>query len=307
MSSAPVNPSDYGAWRQANPSQTFPMPIGNEGSGVVIGSGGGVYAGSLVGKTVGVLAAQAKDQGTYQEYITLPATAVFPMKDVPVEDVASFFVNPVTAYAIYDISKTRKSKAVVHTAAASQLGQMLVKLCKMQGDMVPINVVRRQDQADILKAIDPSVPVVVQANSNWETQLTDLIKEYKCSVAFDAVAGELTGTIVGCMPPKSITYVYGGLSGQGVGNVPVMDLIYKHKKVEGFLVVNWINFKDPIGALLRMSRALKIVNQGLKPGGWATSQFKDCTLADMKDRFNTMMGPGGSFTGQKLRIMLNKD
>eukprot|EP00656_Telonema_subtile_P017788 TRINITY_DN19593_c0_g1_i1.p1 TRINITY_DN19593_c0_g1~~TRINITY_DN19593_c0_g1_i1.p1 ORF type:complete len:211 (-),score=60.26 TRINITY_DN19593_c0_g1_i1:234-866(-) len=203
--------------------------------------------------------------------------------------------------------KRNNSPAFVHTAAASQLGQMLVKLCRQQGDLTVINVVRRKEQAALLKEIDSEAVTVCQADDDWEAQLQALIRAHKCTVAFDAISGEMTGTLVQLLPPNSTTYVYGGLSGNPVGNVATMDLIYRSKKVEGFLLTNWINPKDLMGALFRLRRAAALVNPGLRAGGWATSQFKDCSLEEMKESLEEMMGPGGSFTGQKLRIRMNSN
>lgn len=304
MVAAPVNPSDFGGWKRADPAGTYPLSIGKEGAGVVVASGGGVYAGSLVGKTVGVVAVPGmKDQGTYQEYITVnPVQGVFPISGVLAEDAASFFVNPYTAVAITEYVKKNKSRSFVHTAAASQLGQMLVQLCKQQGDLTVINVVRRKEQAAMLKELDSDAAIVCQADSDWQQQLKALIKQHDCTVAFDAISGEMTGTLMSLMPARSTTYVYGGLSGSPMGNVETMDLIYRGKKVQGFLLTDWINIKDLLGAFFRLRRASALVNPGLKPGGWATSQFKDCSMEEMKEQLEGMMGPNGSFTGQKLRI-----
>merc|ERR1712166_1731582 len=209
MAAAPINPSDYGGWKRANPTAAYPISIGNEGSGVVVASGGGVPARGMVGKTGGVVAVGLNNQGTYQEYMAVSAmNNVFPIPDVAAEDAASFFVNPYTAVAITEYVKRKKSRSFVHTAASSQLGQMLVKLCAQQGDLIVINVVRRQEQVKMLKDLDGSTPVVCQADPAWEEQLRKLIETHDCTVAFDAISGQMSGTIMRQMPPRSTLYVW---------------------------------------------------------------------------------------------------
>ena len=155
----------------------------------------------------------------------------------------------------------------------------------------------------MLKDLDASTPVVCQADPAWEEQLRKLIETHDCTVAFDAISGQMSGTIMRQMPPRSTLYVYGGLSKEPMGNVETMDLIYRGKRVEGFLLPDWINMKDFVGALRRLRRAAALVNPGLKEGGWATSQFKDCSMEEMQQDFMSMYN--GSFTGQKLRMRMH--
>ena len=154
----PVNPSDYGKWKGKPGPPPKPVAMGLEGSGTVVASGGGVMAGSMVGKRIG-FTNPAKGQGSYSEYVTVSALQCFPMPDeVPLEDACSFFVNPFTAYAIVDTARSRGSPGLVLTAAASQLGQMLVKLCKEERYPI-VCVVRREAQAETLRALGAEVGV----------------------------------------------------------------------------------------------------------------------------------------------------
>ena len=140
--------------------------MGNEGCGTVVASGGGLTAlFASVGTKVGV-ANIGKGQGSYSEYITVKAAeACFPMPDsLDVAAAASFFVNPYTVVGILDTTTQIGSPGLVHTAAASQVGQMLVKLCKQR--KVPlINVVRREAQAEKLRSLGAEHIVVAGRRS----------------------------------------------------------------------------------------------------------------------------------------------
>uniref|UniRef100_A0A0G4FIV1 Enoyl reductase (ER) domain-containing protein n=1 Tax=Chromera velia CCMP2878 TaxID=1169474 RepID=A0A0G4FIV1_9ALVE len=294
VSAAPVNPSDYGVWITSEGGRA----IGNEGSGVVVASGGGFVARRMVGKTVGFV---AQETGSYGEYSVVDALkGCFPLSSAPVEDCASFFVNPFTVIAmIHTAQKIHKTNVFIHTAAASQLGQMMVKLCKTM-DVKVVNLVRRREQVKLLKDLGAEI-VVCQEDSDWEEQLKNLISKMKIKVAFDCIGGKMSGQLVSMLPPKSTTYVYGGLAKEPVGGVPIVDLIYRKKQVKGFLLTHWLLDGGILGTLSRVRFALKLVDDGLKKGGWAESQFVDCRPEEMQKEFLKMWN-GGGFTGAKLRI-----
>merc|ERR1712203_403865 len=204
-----------------------------------------------------------------------------------------------------DTAQARGTRAFVHTAAASQLGQMIVKLAPAQG-MAVVNVVRREEQAAMLRALGAEY-VVVQTEG-WEDRLKTIVKELEVTVAFDCVAGDQTGKIVSLLPAGSTTFVYGGLSEQPVAGLPVLDLIYHSKKVEGWLLPRWLMGGGKIQTVRRISAASSTVNAGLGEGGWAESQFEDCTLEEMFPRLCAMRAQRGSggFTGRKLRIRMDQ-
>ena len=152
--------------------------------------------------------------------------------EVPLEDACSFFVNPFTAYAIVDTARSRGSPGLVLTAAASQLGQMLVKLCKEERYPI-VCVVRREAQAETLRALGAEHVVVTAGGEAKE--LKEVIAQLGITVAFDAVAGPMTAALLAALPNKSTVYVFGRLSGEPA-HCPPLDLIYFEKKVEGFLV-----------------------------------------------------------------------
>ena len=238
---APVNPSDYGKFKSSGHGATdatfAKVPMGNEGSGVVIASGGGIMANGLVGKSVGFV--NLKKQGSWSEYVTASAlTAVFPLPaELPVEDAASFYVNPFTAVAIIDTVRSRGANAFVHTGAASQLGQMIAKYTTTSAkDMTVLHVVRREEQAATLRALGAQHILVTAGDpSSWKGELKKQIAALKITTAFDCIAGEMTQTLVDALPKGSTTFVYGRLSGEAARVAP-LDLIYFNKKLQGLCV-----------------------------------------------------------------------
>lgn len=300
MVAAPVNPSDYGEWRRAQLDPEKPFYLGKEGSGVVVASGGGMKANGLVGSKVGICG--MKDGGSYQEYVCVDAMkSAFPLPDdVPVEDAASFFVNPYTAVGIVATAREAGSPGFVHTAAASQLGQMLVKLCKQEA-MTLINVVRRSEQADTLKALGAE-HIIDSSKETWKEDLKKLIKELNITCAFDAIAGDNTGAMLDALPNGSTCFVYGGLSEKPVGGISPMDLIYRKKKVEGFLLTSYLFGASGgiVGMGMRVNNMSKTVNPGLA-NGWSASQFVDVTPENWWSKFLELR-TGAGFTNQKLRI-----
>jgi NADPH:quinone reductase-like Zn-dependent oxidoreductase len=338
VSAAPINPSDYGEWWTRDeagadeppaaaaaggaegaaappPSPPRgPKPIGKEGSGVVVASGGGMMNSLRVGTKVG-FTNLGRGQGSYSEYVTVSAMmGAFALPDVAdVADAASFFVNPYTACGIVDTVEKLGGKGLVHTAAASQLGQMLVKLCKTKG-VALINVVRRDEQAAALRAIGAEHVVVTggagpaaDEERRWKRELGALVERLGVFVAFDAIAGETSGALLAALPPKKgVCFVYGGLSAQPVGGIDPMDLIYRRKRLEGWLLPNWLSDGGQARMLMRVRAATAEVNAGLADaaGGWSRSRFIDTPLDEAWPTFLDMYqknGAGG-FTDRKLRI-----
>lgn len=304
---AAINPSDYGSWYRCQPDHC-PLAMGSEGCGVVVASGGGLstYASGIkVGSKVGFVNLKNK-QGAYSEYVVADVIGgVFAMPDdLPVEDAASFFVNPYTAIAILDTAKRQGAKTLVHTAAASQLGQMIVKLAPSEGVEI-INVVRREEQAELLKGIGAKHVVVSGGDGDadaWKKDLKSKVEELGASVAFDAVAGDSTGDMLDALPKNGTVFLYGGLAGRA-GNLNPMDLIYREKKVEGFLLTRWIQGGGMVGTVPRMLSASSKVNAGLKEGGWSSSQFLDTTMESAHADLVKLIE--NTSTGQKLRIRIN--
>jgi len=290
VAAAPINPSDHGTWMRP-PNQDYPLPLGIEGSGTVVASGGGIMASRLLGKKVAVFG------GTYAEYTVSDAMRVFVLpQELPVEDGCAFLVNPFTVVGIVDTVKQQGGKALIHTAAASQLGQMMVKYCKAEG-VTLVNVVRRREQAELLRSLGAE-HIVSTGDDDWQDQLAKLIQDLGIKFAFDALAGDMSGKLLTMLPPGSSVYVYGRLSNEPLGNVKPLDLIYRGKKLQGFLTTNWLMKGGALQAIRRGMRTSKLVGKHLK--GIFASDFKDTTLADMHSDYCRLIDSG--LTGTKVRV-----
>lgn len=249
VEAAPINPSDLGlllgpadlatmtaSGSPERPELTFAIPpnrlraiasrvgqslaVGNEGAGTVIEAGDG--AKDLIGRRVGMLGG-----AMYADYRKLRLRDAVPLPDgASAADGASMFVNPLTALGFVETAKAEGHTAIVHTAAASNLGQMLQKICLADG--IPlINIVRSPEQADILRAIG-ATHVVNSRDADFRAQLVAAITETGATVAFDATGGGTLGSdIVAAMEAAAVArmteysrygsttfkqlYLYGGL------------------------------------------------------------------------------------------------
>jgi NADPH:quinone reductase-like Zn-dependent oxidoreductase len=169
-----------------------PMPVGNEGAGTVIAAG--ASAQHLMGKTVAALGG-----GMYAQYRTVKAADCLVLPDgTSAADGASAFVNPLTALGMVETMRMEGHTALVHTAAASNLGQMLNKLCLKDG-VALVNVVRSPAQAAILRELGAE-HVVDSSAPTFMDDLTNAIASTGATLAFDAIGGgPLCGQILSCM------------------------------------------------------------------------------------------------------------
>ncbi|MFD1766984.1 zinc-binding dehydrogenase [Sphingorhabdus buctiana] len=175
------------------------LPIGNEGCGVVVAAGAAPEAQALMGKTVALIGGEI-----YAQYRCLAAQMCMPLPDgTAPEDGASCFVNPLTSLGFVETMKLEGYKAIVHAAAASNLGQMLVKICKADG--IPlINIVRSQAQVDLLKGIGAEI-VLNSNDDDFVEKLTAAIAETEAFLGFDPIGGgKLSGQILGAMEAAAV-------------------------------------------------------------------------------------------------------
>jgi NADPH2:quinone reductase len=251
IDAAPINPSDLGLLLAAadvsraistgpadSPVVTAPiapqvmpglaarvgesMPVGNEGCGVVVAAGSAPDAQALLGRTVAIIGG-----ATYGEYRSVPAVSCLVLPDgTDPADGASCFVNPLTALSMVETMRIEGHTALVHTAAASNLGQMLVKICLADG--VPlVNIVRRPEQAELLRSLGAE-HVCDSSAPTFTADLTAALVATGATLAFDATGGgRLAGQILGCMEAAANAtateysrygstvhkqvYIYGGL------------------------------------------------------------------------------------------------
>ncbi len=198
------------------------MPVGNEGAGVVVAAGSSETAQALLGKTVALIGG-----AMYAQYRCMPTKQclVLPEGVTPAQG-ASCFVNPLTALGMVETMRREGHLALVHTAAASSLGQMLNRVCLKDG--IPlVNIVRKPEQAVLLR--DQGARHVCDSSApGFLAELTQALVETGATLAFDATGGgPLAGQILNCMEAAlnrtateysrygSIThkqvYIYGGL------------------------------------------------------------------------------------------------
>lgn len=199
------------------------LPVGNEGAGVVVAAGSSEAAQALLGKTVA-----AAGGGFYAQYRKAPAAACMIVPEgTSAEEGASSYVNPLTALGMVGTLKREGYQGLVHTAAASNLGQMLVKLCAADG--IPlVNIVRSDAQAQLLRDLGAEHVVDMTAD-DFMPKLVEAIAATQAFLAFDAVGGgKLAGQILAAMEQAALktqkvdgpygsrqmkqVYVYGGLS-----------------------------------------------------------------------------------------------
>jgi hypothetical protein len=198
------------------------LPVGNEGAGFVVAAGDSPAAQALMGKLVAVMGG-----GMYAQYRCLPAMMCMPLlEEHTAKDGASCFVNPLTALCFLETMRAEGHKAIVHTAAASNLGQMLNHICQADGvDLV--NIVRRPEQAEILEKIGAKY-ICDSSSDSFAADLTDAIHATGATLAFDATGGgDLASKILSAMEAAAArtpgaysiygsihhkqVYLYGGL------------------------------------------------------------------------------------------------
>jgi NADPH:quinone reductase-like Zn-dependent oxidoreductase len=176
------------------------MPVGTEGSGVVVAAGESPEAQALLGRRVGFLGG-----ATYAEYCLASPRMCLPLPEgAAVVDAASSFVNPLTALGMVETMRREGHTALVHTAAASNLGQMLNRICLADGVGL-VNVVRRPEQAALLRA-QGAVHVYDSSEPTFEADLVEALRQTGATLAFDAVGGgRLAGQLLNAMEAAIVT------------------------------------------------------------------------------------------------------
>jgi NADPH:quinone reductase len=160
-----------------------PLPVGNEAAGTVVAAGPSPAAQALVGKLVGIAGG-----GMYAQYRAIDASTCLVLPDgATAKDGASSFVNPLTALGMLETMRREGHSALVHTAAASNLGQMLVKLCLSDGVQL-VNIVRKPDQEKLLRSLG-AVHVCNSSLPSFSADLVDALTATSATIAFDATGG----------------------------------------------------------------------------------------------------------------------
>src|SRR5262245_25250489 len=209
MRAAPINPNDLmfldGAYEVKKPLGTL---AGFEGSGTVVASGGGAIARYMLGRDVACAAGDG--DGTWAEYVCVDAMRCAPLgKGIDPLQGAMLLTNPMTATVLLETAQRAGYRAFVQNAAAGALGRMLVRLCARER-LALVNVVRRREQAEALRAIGAD-HVVVTAEPGAAAELRALCDRLAVRFAFDAVGGESTGQLAGAIGKGGRLLVYGML------------------------------------------------------------------------------------------------
>ena len=338
VDAAPINPSDLGTLlasadvskayneeragqrvlRAPIPAQQLaglqarldrPQSVGNEGAGLVIGAGESPVAQALLGRTVAVLAG-----GMFAQYRCVAAAACLPLPDaVTARAGASCFVNPLTALGMVETMKLEGHRALVHTAAASNLGQMLQRLCLSDG-IALVNIVRSAAQTACLRALGAR-HVCNSSDSDFVDQLTDAVAETHATLTFDAIAGgRLASSILTAMERAAArdaspadrygstvhkqVYLYGALD----NSATILDRTYGMAwGVGGWLMPNFLaRIGAQRSAALRERVAREITTT------FASDYTAELSLAEALDA-DTVRRYQRKATGEKYLISPHKD
>jgi NADPH2:quinone reductase len=217
IEASPLNPSDHGllfgaadmnaavaSGTNARPIVTAPippnamksmagrldqsLPVGNEGAGVVVEAGSSDTARGLMGKRVAMLGG-----AMYSQYRTMRADQCLVLpQGASSADGAAAFVNPMTVLGMIDTTRLEGHSAIVHTVAASNLGQMLHRLCAAE-NMKLVNIVRSDEQESLLRGMGAAY-VCNSRSADFAEQLAEAVAATGATIAFDAIGG---GTLAG--------------------------------------------------------------------------------------------------------------
>ncbi len=282
---APVNPSDLMTIRGVYTKvPKLPFTPGYEGVGIVEKAGPGLLGTLLRGKRVAFLSG---DGGTWAEHALLPARQVVPIsKEVPDEQAASFFVNPVTAYALVcKILKVPAGQSLVISAAGSTLGRMVIRLGKKLG-LRTIASVRRPEVADELRQLGASETIVGDP-ATIESQIASLTRGEGIKYAIDCVGGQTGSAIIRSLGPKGRLIVYGTMSGEPL-QFSSRILMGKGSSVEGF----WLgNFMTSLNLFEKIS-LVRTVGKLMKEGVLASEEGKTFPLTDIASAIRESERPG---------------
>lgn len=158
------------------------LPVGNEGAGTVVAAGEGEAAQALMGQRVACVPGSA-----YSQYCLADAGMCLPLGEISSEDGASAFVNPMTALGFVETARMEGQGAIIHTAAASNLGQMLVKICQ-EDDIPLVNIVRKAEHVDLLSGLG-ATHIVNSSDDDFMAQLCGAIDATGAYLGFDPIGG----------------------------------------------------------------------------------------------------------------------
>ena len=282
-----------------------PQQVGNEGAGIVVAAGDSDYAQSLMGKRVAAMGG-----GMYGEYRLVNAMMVLPLKDEhTAKDGASCFVNPLTALSFLETMRLEDHKAIVHTAAASNLGQILNRICQADGVDL-INIVRRQEQVDILKSMGAKY-IINSSSDSYMPDLINAIHETGATLGFDATGGgQLASDILTAMEQAAARTpgaysIYGSVAHKQVylyGGLDVSPTTLTRGYGMAWGVGGWLlpNFLSKAGMETAMRLRKRVANELTTT--FASHYTDEISLSEALDA-DTMKRYNAKKTGEKFLIV----
>jgi NADPH2:quinone reductase len=285
------------------------LPVGNEGAGTVVAAGTSTEAQSLLGRTVAVAGGSM-----YSQYRTTSVSSCLVLPpNTSAKEGASSFVNPLTALGMIETMRREGHRGLVHTAAASNLGQMLVKLC-LEEDVPLVAIVRKPEQVELLRSIG-AVHVCDSSSPSFMADLIDALTATSATIAFDATGGgRLASNILTAMEAAANAsareysrygstvhkqvYIYGGLDTSPTTLTRNFGFAWG---IGGWLLTPFLGSIEPE----TFSRLRSRVTEGLKTT-FASSYTDEVSLAGLLDPL-VLSRTKKQATGEKYLVVPNAD
>jgi NADPH:quinone reductase-like Zn-dependent oxidoreductase len=290
MLASPVNPSDLMTVRGVyGVHPPLPASAGFEGVGIVQASGGGWLGRLFQGRRVVVL---NRGGGNWAEQVVVPAKQVIPVaRDLPVEQAAMFFVNPAAAYVMTRVLlRVPPGAWVLQTAAGSAVGRMVIRLGTRFGFRT-LNVVRREEQIDELRALGGTDVVCFDPARHEQRMLAERVRSIAGNegvpFVLDPVGGATASALVPCLATRGRMVIYGTLSDDPLAVSP-RELMGRQSSIEGFWLARWVQGRG-LWARLRFVRNL---TQLIREGVLVSEVEREFSLEQIADAVRAAEQPG---------------
>jgi NADPH:quinone reductase len=264
MLASPINPSDMMFVRGIYGVQPQPPQIpGFEGVGIVEASGGGLKGKLFAGKRVAVL---NKAGGNWAERTAVPADQVIPLSNkLSVEQAATFFVNPATAWIMtQEVLRVTRGAWLLQTAATSSLGKMVIRLGRALGFRT-LNIVRRESAVDALKSAGATAVVVFDAErdsaASLQKSVARIVGSDGLGYAIDPVGGLTASAVAQSLTADGRLLLYGTLTNQPLQFSP-RTLMQNQAAIEGFWLGNFMSNKGLLYKLRLVKRITRLILDG---------------------------------------------
>lgn len=265
MLASPINPSDLMTVRGVYAQKPkLPAVPGYEGVGIVEESNAGLLGRFLRGKRVAVL---NKTGGNWSEQVVIPAKQAIPLPaDLPLEQAASFFVNPATAWVMTrEVLRVPRGEWLLQTAAGSALGRMVIRLGRQEGFRT-LNVVRRAEQADDLKRLGADSAIAFDPAHHPQEMLRERVREATAGqgvpFAIDPVGGATASAIIPCLRDEGRLLFFGSLSDDPVVFAQ-RQLMSTGARLEGFWLSRYMNTLGLVGKLRLVGKLKSLIRSGI--------------------------------------------